>query len=264
MKKRIFSLVIFLSSLILINTFFSLPVSGATKFPKPTSYKYINDYVGIVDKSTSEKVISIGKELEYKTKAQAVIVIIDSTNNTPIESYANELFRSWGIGEKNKDNGLLILIALNDKAWRVEVGRGLEGAIPDALSNNIMTSVLKPNFSANNYNKGISESYSIFADYIAKEYNVTLDKSLNVSLPDNVSNSNIKSYGMYAGGTILFLILLDIFLNRGRFSSTILQILFLSGFSNRHHHGGGYGGGTGGFGGFGGGSSNGGGSSGNW
>ncbi|MGL4773663.1 MAG: TPM domain-containing protein [Clostridium sp.] len=235
---------------------------SAQAFPSPTNLKYLNDYVGVVNENDKSNIISIGRELELKTGAQAVLVIIDSTKDVPIEDYANSLFRSWGIGEKNKDNGLLILLALNDKKWRVEVGRGLEGAIPDALSNRVMETLAKPEIIQGNYSKGLSDSYSALSDYIASEYGVTLDKSLKV-YPPQTQNQNTSNTLPFIGGGFLLLILLDVLLNRGRISNTLLQLIFISNLTRRGPRGGGRGG-PGGFGGFGGGSSGGGGSTGGW
>lgn len=268
MSKKINPFNFFLSSLLLLLFIITYTVEGINKFPNPTQYKYVNDYVGILNNNELQQIVSIGKELEDKTTAQAIVVIIDSTNGEPIESYANNLFRRWGIGDKNKDNGLLLLVSMNDKKWRIEVGRGLEGAIPDALSNTIMTSLAQPNFASGNYGTGIVESYSTISDYIANEYNTTLEKSLKVQLPNNnyTNQTNKRSkYGGIVGGTFLVLFILDILLNRGRLSSSILNIIFLSNlFRGPRNYRGGSGGGFGGFGGFGGGSSNGGGSSGDW
>lgn len=259
---------IFLTSLFLVFLLFNFPAHAASEFPTPTSYKYLNDYVGLLSESEAKSIISIGKELEDKTGSQAVVVIIDSTNNIPIEDYSNKLFREWGIGEQSKDNGLLILLALNDKKWRVEVGRGLEGAIPDALSNRIMESIAKPSFINGNYGEGLINSYSTFSDSIATEYGVTLDKSLHITLPNDVSYNEGSSLSTYIGiGVFVLLFLLDIIFNRGRVSSTLMQLIFISNLGRRNGPRGGSGGGGsggGGFGGFGGGSSNGGGSSGGW
>lgn len=240
-------------------------------FPNPTSNKYVNDYVGILSIKESSDIIAIGKELEEKTSAQSVIVIIDSTNNVPIEDYTNKLFRAWGIGQKDKDNGLLILLAVTDKAWRVEVGRGLEGAIPDVLSNRVMESLGKSKFAEGNYGEGLLDCYSAFSDYIASEYNVTLEKSLNIQVPNTQNNtSNISTRNMGIIGIIIILLVFSDFkFNRGRIFSTLLQILFWSNIHNNHRGpfggGGGHNNNGGGHnGGFGGGSSNGGGSSGGW
>ncbi|MGE5627878.1 MAG: TPM domain-containing protein [Solirubrobacterales bacterium] len=225
----------------------------AANYPKPTELKYVNDYTGnTIDESTKEYIISVGKELEDKTGAQEVIVVINSLEGADINSYANELFRNWGIGQKGKNNGLMILLSMQDRAWRVEVGTGLEGAVTDIYSSRIMNSVALPLFKEGNYSQGLKDSFSVFADDIAKEYNVTLDKNEKVNVPkDNSNNSNpFDSIGF----VIFIIIIWFLFFRRRRGG------FFGGGFFG----GGGFGGGSsgGGFGGFGGGSSSGGGSSG--
>ncbi|EEM0293753.1 TPM domain-containing protein, partial [Salmonella enterica subsp. enterica serovar Typhimurium] len=121
-----------------------------------------------------------------KTGAQSVVVIVNSLDGNDIQTYATELFREWGIGQKEKNNGLLILISMEDRLRRVEVGYGLEGAITDLYSDEVMEQIFKPSFANEDYDKGITESYSAFADAIAKEYNVTLEKNSRVVLPTNV------------------------------------------------------------------------------
>lgn len=264
-RNKVFSILISsLALLILTLCFTSITVTASNKIPDPTSYKYVNDYTNTLKDSEIKDIISIGKELEDKTGAQAVTVIINSTDGVPIDNYAIDLFRTWGIGQKTKDNGLLIVVAIQDRTWRVEVGRGLEGAIPDVLTNRVMESIAKPNFKKGDYGKGLAESYSTFADYIAKEYDVKLTKSLNVQLPNNLKNTSSDGDFTILGIIIAF-ILIDVIFNKSRICRAILKILLLINFTNRNGPGG-FGGGSssGGFGGFGGGSSNGGGSSGSW
>ena len=251
-----------ISSLILITLCFTTIVYGYSAFPTPTTDKYINDYVGIIDSSTRNQIISIGKELEDKTSAQAVIVIINSTNNIPIEYYANKLFRNWGIGASEKDNGLLILLSMQEKKWRIEVGRGLEGVLPDLLTSSVMEENAKPYFVEDNYGEGLLQSYSIFTNTIAKEYNTILDKTSTV--PHTSPNLVRRNKGILAGGIFIFILLFDLIFNRGRLLSIILQLIFWNNLNGRGGPGGGRGGYGGGYGGFGGGSSNGGGSSGGW
>lgn len=259
--------------LIAIFILISIPCSYAIaqgEFPAPTNLKYVNDYSGILSEDTKEYIVSVGYELERKTGAQAVVVIIDSLDGNDIESYGNELFRNWGIGQKDKNNGLLILLALKDRSWNVEVGRGLEGAIPDILSNRVMQDVAIPEFKNENYDKGLRDSFSIFADLIADEYGVTLDKSEKLNY--NYSENSRREMPI-SGLIILALIFIDIVFNRGRVCKTLLRFAFYSSFfggrggGRRGGRGGGFGsGGFGGgnFGGFGGGDSGGGGSSGKW
>lgn len=108
------------SSLILVVLFLmcTFLVRAAISYPKPTSNKYLNDYAGVVDQSSSKQIIALGNEIEKQTGAQVVIVTINSLEGVPIEDYANGLFRKWGIGQAGKDNGVLILLAVKDKVWR--------------------------------------------------------------------------------------------------------------------------------------------------
>ena len=261
-KLKVFTLFL----LLLLCSVYYIP-NASSNYPTPTNLKYINDYTNTINNDYKEKIVSIGKELEDKTGAQAIIVVINSTNNISIEDYTNKLFRGWGIGKSEKDNGLLILLAINDRQYRVEVGRGLEGTIPDTLSNRVMESLAKPSFVQGSYGEGLLNSYSKLCDYIAEEYGVTLEKSLNIELPSETQSTTSKNKNLgFIGIGFLILIFLDLIFNRGRVMSTLLQLLFWNSFFNGGKRGGGgfSGGSGGGFGGFGGGSSNGGGSSGRW
>ncbi|MGL4738198.1 MAG: TPM domain-containing protein [Cellulosilyticaceae bacterium] len=237
----------------------SLSICAFITLPTPTSQHYVHDYVGILTTDEVTHIRSIGYELEQATGAQAVTVIIPSTDGIPIETYALQLFRSWGIGQKHKDNGLLMLVSIQDRQWRVEVGRGLEGAIPDALSARIMTTYSQPYFSEGAYGQGVLASYSVLADTVAQEYGITLTHSLNIP-PLSTATSHRSNIWLL----LIALIVADLILNRGRIFSTLWQVAFWSniGRGPRGPRGGGYGGG--GYSGFGGGSSNGGGSSGSW
>ena len=243
-------------------------VNAEPKFPVATGLKYVNDYAKVIDNDSAQYILSVGKELEDKTGAQATVVVVDSLQGEPIESYANGLFRSWGIGQKDKNNGLLILLSMQEKKWRVEVGTGLEGAITDIYSASVMNELAVPKFKQNQYGQGLRAAYSIFSDSIAKEYKVKLDKNINVpKYNGNVQKSSVpkRGNGFLLIGAIL-LIFLDFILNRGRVTRFIVTVLFWSSIGRRGgRNGGGFGGGSGGgSGGFGGGSSSGGGSSGGW
>lgn len=250
--KRYSSLII-----IAILAYLSIWIRAAVNYPTQTSYKYLNDYARVVDQNSAQRIISLGRELEEKTGAQISVVTIDSLDGVPIEDYANGLFRTWGIGQASQDNGILVLLVVQDKQWRVEVGRGLEGVIPDALSNRVMEELGKEAFSKGAYGQGLAQVTSQFGDLVANEYGVTLTHSLNTSVINgNVQNRGRRSFGVYIW--IIVLLLVDILFNRGRILNLLLWSSFFSG-GGRNRRGGG-----GGYDGFGGGSSNGGGSSGGW
>lgn len=248
------------SSLIIVGIILCIAActKAAITYPRPTQYKYLNDYANVVDRNSARQIIALGRELEEKTGAQLSVVTIDTLDNEPIEDYANGLFRTWGIGQANQDNGLLILLVVKDHEWRVEVGRGLEGAIPDALSNRVMQELGMEAFSKGAYGQGLAQVSSQFGDLIAKEYDVTLTHSLNTSIVNGYGQTSGKrrSFAIYLW--IIGIILVDIIFNRGRILNLLLWSSFFSGGGHRR------GGGGGGYGGFGGGSSNGGGSSGSW
>ncbi|WBL47936.1 TPM domain-containing protein [Clostridium estertheticum] len=267
MKMRIlFVGMIFVSQIMAMNI-----ANAQTKkiYPVASQLKYVNDYAKVLDSESTQYILSVGKELEAKTGAQAIVVVIDSLKDVPIETYATGVFREWGIGQKGKNNGLLILLSVKEKQWRVEVGTGLEGAVTDIYSSRVMNDYAVPKFKQGLYGEGLRASYSLLCDSVAKEYNVKLDKNINV--PKQVQTQNIprKGNGIVLIGFIV-LIFLDFIFNRGRVTRFMATLLFWSSIGRRGGgNGGGFGGsGGGGFGGgsggFGGGSSSGGGSSGGY
>jgi uncharacterized protein len=261
MKRLKASFTILICILLLVLVYDSTMVNADVNIPRPSAFKYANDYVGILDQPTRDYIVSVGKELEDKTGAQSIIVIINSLEGTDIESYSFELFRSWGIGTKEKNNGLLILLALNDRRWKVEVGKGLEGAITDIGSARVMEEFAVPFFQSGNYGEGLKQSYSKYADSIALENGVTLEKNIrptSQNQPQYRSNSRNGSLGLIL---LLGLMFLDLIFNRGRLSRFMLNVMFWSSFGRGRRGGGGS---NGGYGGFGGGKSGGGGSSGSW
>jgi uncharacterized protein len=263
-------LVIMVSAFLLSQIISMNLVNAATKFPKATELKYVNDYAKVIDSDSAQYILSVGKELEDKTGAQATVIVVNSLEGNTIESYANGIFREWGIGQKDKNNGLLILLSMKEKQWRVEVGTGLEGAVTDIYSSRVMNEIAVPKFKQNQYGQGLRDAYSVLSDNIAKEYGVTLEK--NISVPRYVEKGNNASRARNGNGILIIGViivgLLDFILNRGRLTRFIIKLLFWSSILGRGGRGGrgggGFGGGSSGGGGFGGGSSSGGGSSGSW
>ena len=266
-KIKMKSFLVVIISVCLLSQIIAMNLASAeSKFPKATELKYVNDYAGVIDSDSAQYILSVGKELEDKTGAEATVVVINSLEGESIESYANGIFRSWGIGQSNKNNGLLILLSIKEKKWRVEVGTGLEGAITDIYSSRIMNDFAVPRFKQNQYGQGLRIAYSTLADNIAKEYEVKLDKNINVpqytESGKNLSSAK-KGNGILVIGVIV-LVFLDFIFNRGRLTRFIVQLLFWSSVGRRGGRNGRNNSNGGGFGGFGGGSSSGGGSSGNW
>ena len=134
----------------------------------------------MVSAEDAAQISKIGAELRSKTKAEIVVVTVPTLGDTDIESYANELFRSWGIGDARLNNGVLLLIAKNDRAFRIEVGYGLEGAITDGYAGSVLDA-MKGEFRKENYSPAILQAYITLAQKAAAEYGVGLE-SLGAAL----------------------------------------------------------------------------------
>ncbi len=120
---------------------------------KPTGW--VNDYTNTLSGTDISRLTSVCEELENANTAELAIVIINTTGSQTIESFAQELYTTWGIGKAGSDNGVLILVAMDDREWRVHLGYGVEGAISDSLAKRIMENEAVPEFRANDFGEGL-------------------------------------------------------------------------------------------------------------
>ena len=155
-------------------------VTASDLLTKPAQRAYIVDTAGMVSAEDAAQISKIGAELRSKTKAEIVVVTVPTLGGTDIESYANELFRSWGIGDARMNNGVLLLIAKDDRAFRIEVGYGLEGAITDGYAGSVLDA-MKEEFRKENYSPAILTAYVTLVQKASAEYGVELE-SLGAAL----------------------------------------------------------------------------------
>jgi len=127
----------------------------AAKFPAPRGY--LSDFASVIDPASEARILSLLGQIEKETSAEIAVVTIASLQGESIDQAAVELFKEWGIGKKN-DNGLLLLIAVEDRAYRFEVGYGLEGILNDAKVGRIGREYLVPYLKDNNYAEGIFQA----------------------------------------------------------------------------------------------------------
>jgi uncharacterized protein len=125
----------------------------ALDFPALTGR--VVDQAGVMTAASKSSVEAKSKDLEDKSGIQLVVATVKSLQGGDIETYANQLFRFWKIGEAKKNNGVLLLVAPNEHKVRIEVGYGLEGTLTDALCSVIISSAIVPRFKANDYSGGI-------------------------------------------------------------------------------------------------------------
>lgn len=142
-----------------------------------TNEFYVNDYAKILTSETKEYIINTNIELQKKTGAQIVVVTVSSLGGQSIEEYATELFRKFGIGDKNKNNGVLLLCSTGDRLFRIEVGYGLEGRLTDGKTGRIQDEYIIPYLKNDNYNEGIKNGFSAVLQEVCKEYNISISEA---------------------------------------------------------------------------------------
>lgn len=126
----------------------------------PTIHPYVNDFAGVLTQEDINSVNSIAGEIEKNTTVQVAVLTVRTTQPLTIEEYANRVFRENGIGHRDNNNGLLIVAAIDDRRWRIEVGYGLEGTINDAKAGDIGRTYLTPYFQENQYGVGLLSAVS--------------------------------------------------------------------------------------------------------
>ena len=159
--------------------------------PRPAQREYVVDAAGMVSPGDAERIRQIGAELREKTKAELVVVTVDTLDGTDIESYANEMFRSWGIGDAKQNNGVLLLIAKEDRKFRIEVGYGLEGEITDGRAGEILDK-MKPYFRDEKYSEGVLNAYQKLAAYAYRAAGVAPGADVSETLEEASANEEEK------------------------------------------------------------------------
>ena len=117
----------------------------------------ISDYAQIISSSAEASLTEALKSHEERTTNQVAVLTIPSLNGVSIETYANEVFRAWGLGQKDRDNGILIVVAPEDRRMRIEVGYGLESVLTDGMAGEIIRTIMTPKFKNGDYDSGITE-----------------------------------------------------------------------------------------------------------
>jgi uncharacterized protein len=262
----------FLPILILALGFIAVVSGRAEQWQNLNPQGYVNDFAGVLNAPTVEKLTTLSTEVDQKAKAQIAVVTVKTLNGDTVEDFANRLFQKWGVGHKGTDRGVMVLLATDDHRYWTEVGYGLEPILPDGKVGGFGRSMV-PRLRQDDYNGAVLEMVSQIADVIAQDSHVSLDSLGQVQAAAPTDQSHGQEVHL-TGGEILALIIILIVL--GPFLLRFLGPLFLfSILSGGGRRGGGWGGGSwggggfggsggGGFGGFGGGASGGGGAGGGW
>jgi uncharacterized protein len=243
--------------------FCAATVLAQPKFPPPKGY--VNDFAGVVDAASAQSIERLCLEVQQKTGAQMALVTLNSLDGGDAQDTANRLFEAWGIGQKGKNNGILLLDAITERRVWIEVGYGLEGILPDGKVGAIRDQYLTPLPREGRRGEGYLTALSAIAQVIADDAGVKLDGTV-VSAPRGSSRRNAPPGFIWI--FFLFFILMAMFRRRRRGSGIGggWPWLFMGGPGGFGGGGGGGGFGSfgGGFGGFGGGMSGGGGAGGGY
>jgi uncharacterized protein len=245
----------------------SLPCGFAVDWKALKPQGYVSDFAGVIDAQSKAELENYAARVQQQTGAEMSLVTIRSLESEPIEDVANTIFRSWGVGKKGKDEGILLLLSVGDRRDRLEVGYGLEPLLPDGFDGEVLRQ-MRPALRQGQYGEALKAAAETIGGRIAQAKGVTLDTSIPRRIGPPRRGDSIPWPLILGGLALLFL------LSRGgRGGGGFLPGLILGNMMGRG--GGGWGGGSGGgfggydsggggFGGFGGGDSGGGGASSDW
>ncbi len=267
-------------------------ISAASAHADPIPAKperYVVDLANLVDGASETRLLGYLQELEQKTGYQMIVLTVNSLDGASIDDFSLRTAEKWQLGQRGRDNGVLVVIAKNDRKYRIEVGYGAEAVLNDSLAGRIARRYFVPNFKAGNYSGGIHDGTIALIDRIAKKTNTKIEGLPKVRRGRSAPRSGRRA--AKAGGVVCMMslfILVSIVSGLGRrrrhstwgYGGGWLPWLILM---NSSRHGGGWssgggfggggwssggggfgGGGFGGFGGGGGGGFGGGGASGGW
>ena len=256
---------------LLLAILLAIPYAQAQS-PNLKATGYVNDFAGVISQSAKDQLTALCTEVQQKTQAQIAVVTIKSLDGQSIDQYAPDLFAKFGIGNKRTNDGVLILLAVDDRRYRIEVGYGLEPILPDGKVGGFGREAV-PFLKQGDYSAAVLLMARRVADVIAADKGVTLSAAPAVAPPlqsQPQGGLNIPPF------LILFLIIIGINLlfrlfrprgsgvRRGGSGWWMGPMIGGGMGGGGWGGGGGFGGGGGGFGGFGGGMSGGGGASGGW
>lgn len=183
---------------------------------------WVNDYAGILNDDYKIKITSLIEKLEKETSAEVAVAVVDSLRFYDDATYANLLFEKWKIGKKDKDNGLLLLLAIKERKVRIETGYGLEGVLPDGLCGEILDTYVVPHLRTGDYGEGLYRGVVAISNVIEGKYDgaasvpAAQDKSfagvaaffILISLINLVSGSWALAVGalLFAASAIFFML----------------------------------------------------------
>jgi uncharacterized protein len=233
---------------------------------------YVSDFASVIDAQSKAALEAYSARVDKATGVQMAFVTLDTLAGEALEDFANDLYRRWGIGQKGKDEGLLLLLVIRDQRSRLEVGRGLEEYIPDGMAGSLLRD-MRPFLQQKHYGDALTVAARSLAGRISQVKGVAIGEPGPPvrTGPPRRSVRNEIPWPVVLGGIVLLFWIMSMGSRRGGGGGGgFIPGLILGNMMSRRSYGGYSSGGFGGydsggsFGGFGGGDSGGGGASGNW
>ncbi len=259
MYKRLVIAVVFLA------TVCASVARASTPQPPDVPRDYVVDLAGIIRSDLKDELNATLQTLEQKTTAQVLVLTVQTLDNQSIEEFALNTKEKWKLGQKGKDNGVLIVVALKDRKYRIEVGYGLESVLPDSMVGSIGREYFVPYFKQGDYSTGIYAGTIAVIRTIATHEGVSITNGTGGAQTRGASpGKRLNTFQMVVFGIFGIIALVLFITHPGQCFLIVLASQMGGGRGGWSGGGGGGFGGGGSFGGGGGGSGGGGGASGGW
>ncbi|WP_409035626.1 TPM domain-containing protein [Leptospira kanakyensis] len=194
--------------------------SGIQSFPVPKLERRVMDHAGILSEATRNRLEESLKQFETETSNQIAVYTTPSLHDEPIGDVAIQIFDEWKLGQKSKNNGVLLLIAPNERKMQIMTGRGLEGALTDIQAKQIIRNEITPSFKAKDMDGGVTAGVNAIISTIRGEYAPSED---DVNTTGSGESDEVSS-GIVGGIATFFSLFVAGF---GGLVVTIIGILFL-------------------------------------
>lgn len=238
----------------ILGLFCCLCLSAAEVIP-PAPKQYFNDYAQVVSPATAQKLNQTLEDFERQSSSQILVAVYPKMeSDSSIEDYTVRVARAWRVGQKAKNNGAVLFVFVQDRKMFIQVGYGLEGALPDVTAKRIVENEIKPGFARGDFDGGLAAGVNAMIAATKGEYKGT-------GTTANSGNQKGPGIGTVVLWAFVALVLFSIFFGRGRRRSGLGWGGWMLGSGGFSGWGGGGGGGWGGGGGGGGGGFSGGGGS---
>jgi uncharacterized protein len=205
-----------LGGLLLVLLCLGFGVAQAAKIDFPPLTGRVVDNAHLLDAGAVQLLTAELQDQEQKTGQQVVVATVKSLQGQTIEDYGYQLGRAWGIGQKDKDTGVILLVAPSEHKVRIEVGYGMEGTLTDAKSSDIINEVILPRFKAGQMRQGVLDGASAILSVLNGGEAVASANTAQLQpMPDQGPQPQVAPSGSVSGLGLLLLLIIVILLMRG-------------------------------------------------